>query len=178
MCCSFTGPTKMTDAWEAKRTLMRFKGADHIKKVFSKTQHLSDSDMEDLCYPDFNETRPKQLLYFAHNRILIDQQKWPQKWPLLLVVSAKRRYLDSMSLWPYKWIMQPLGMAFCHSLWLICYWILLRNGLILSWITSLLAQGSASFLKKVKRWRSDRFLWSDQIKASDQIRQPKLVSSF
>jgi len=45
---SFTGQTKMMDAWEAKRTLMRFEGADHIKKVFSKTQHLSDSDMEDL----------------------------------------------------------------------------------------------------------------------------------
>ena len=48
MCFSFTDHTKMTDAWEAKRTLMRFKGAAHIKKVFSRTQHISDSDMEKL----------------------------------------------------------------------------------------------------------------------------------
>ena len=48
MCNSFPGQTQMMDAWEAKRTLMRFKEAAHLKRVFQKTQHVSDSVMEDL----------------------------------------------------------------------------------------------------------------------------------
>ena len=54
MCNSLSDQTQMMDAWEvlpgweAKRTLMTFKEAAHLKRVFQKTQHVSDSQMEDL----------------------------------------------------------------------------------------------------------------------------------
>ena len=111
-------------------------------------------------------------------RTFIDHQEWPQKWPLLLVVSAKRRYLNSMSLWPQKLIIQPLCMPSYGIFWHIYYWILLWNSLMLSSITTLLALPRSSFLEKVKRWRSDRFFEVSKLKLVTKLNQPKLVSSW